>query len=330
MMDFSELARLAGGHVEARIIQASVQLGLFDCIADQTLSAEQVAAALRTDPRATELLLNSLSALALLEKQGDRFSLSTAAKTYLVAHSPKSLCGMIRFDASLWNYWEGLADAVRDGKPARPADMYQETPAETETFIQAMDSLVKARGDAEVLAHALDWEKVTDLLDIGSGPATYPIHLCRRYPKLRATIFDLPATLRITERYVRDAKLEPRIKLVSGDYRKDSISERYDVILLSNIIHGEGSEENQRLMMKLAANLNAGGRMIIKDHILNETRADPPVGAIFSLLMLLTTASGRCYSFNEVKSWLENAGLHSVGQADLPPPLTSSLIIGEK
>lgn len=329
-MEFSELARLASGHVEARIVQASVQLGLFDYIGDQTLDAAQVAGALRTDLRATELLLNSLAALALLEKQGDRFSSSATAKTYLVSRSPQSLCGMIRFDASLWNCWEKLADAVRSGKPARPTDMYQETPAETETFIQAMDSLVKARGDAEVLAHALDWENVTDLLDIGSGPATYPIYLCRKHPKLRATIFDLPGTLKITERYVREAKLDQRIRLVSGDYRNDPIPGRYDAIFLSNIIHGEGSEENQMLMTKLAANLNAGGRMIVKDHFLDESRANPPVGAIFSLLMLLTTASGRCYSFNEVKSWFENAGLNRVRQIDLPPPLTSSLIIGEK
>ena len=329
-MDFSDLARLASGHVEARIVQAAVELGLFDCIGDQTLDAKQVSISLAANLRATELLLNSLSALSLLEKKGERFSLSAAAKTYLVSHSPHSLCGMIRFDASLWNCWERLADAVRSGKPARPADMYQETPAETETFIQAMDSLVKARGDAEALAYALDWEKVTELLDIGSGPATYPIHLCRRYPKLRATIFDLPGTLKITERYVREAGLESRIELVSGDYRKDSIPGSYDAIFLSNIIHGEGYDENQRLMTKLATNLNVGGRMIVKDHVLDDTRAAPPVGAIFSLLMLLTTASGRCYSFNEVKSWLENAGLHNVRQVDLPPPLTSSLIIAAK
>ena len=328
-MDFSELARMASGHVEARIIQASVQLGLFDCIGDQTLDAMQVAGALRTDLRATELLLNSLTALSLLQKTGEQFSLSAASKTYLVGNSPNSLCGMIRFDASLWNCWERLADAVRSGKPARPANMYQDDPGETETFIQAMDSLVKARGDAEVLGHALDWEKVTDLLDIGSGPATYPIHLSRRFPKLRATIFDLPGTLKITERYVREAGLEPRIKLVSGDYRNDPIPGRHDAILLSNIIHGEGSKENQKLMIKLAANLKSGGRIIIKDHILDEIRANPPVGAIFSLLMLLTTASGRCYSFNEVKSWFENAGLSHVRQIDLPPPLTSSLIIGD-
>ena len=122
-MDFPDLARMASGHVEARMIQASVQLGLFDCLADQSLDAAQVAGALRTDLRATKLLLNSLTALAILQNQGDRFSLTAAAKTYLVSKSPQSFCGMIRFDASLWNCWERLADAVRRGKTARPANM---------------------------------------------------------------------------------------------------------------------------------------------------------------------------------------------------------------
>jgi hypothetical protein len=330
MMDFSQLARLASGHVEARVIQAAVELGLFDGIADRSLDAAEVAARLRTDLRATELLLNALAALSILQKQGDRFSLAAAAKTYLLTQSPRSLCGMIRFDASLWNCWERLADAVRTGKPVRPADMYQDDPAQTETFIEGMDSLVKARGDAEVVAGALDWNEVADLLDVGSGPATYPIHLCRKFPRLRATIFDLPGTLKMTARYLRAEGLESRIKLLSGDYRHDPIPGHYDAIFLSNIIHGESEEENRKLVIKLAANLNAGGRMIVKDHILDDSRADPPVGAIFSLLMLLTTASGRCYSFREVKSWMESAGLRRARQIDLPPPLTSSLIVGEK
>jgi SAM-dependent methyltransferase len=329
-LDFSDLARMASGHVEARVIQAAVELVLFDCLADQSLDAAQVAGTLHTDLRATELLLDSLAALALLEKQGERFSLSAVAQTYLTNKSPRSLCGMILFDASLWNCWERLADAVRSGKPVRPANMYQDDPGETETFIKAMDSLVNARGDAELVANALDWEEVADLLDLGSGPATYPIHLCRKFPALRAAIFDLPGTLAITQQFVRQARLEARIQLVSGDYRRDAIPGSYDAIFLSNIIHGESHEENQRLMAKLSANLKPGGRIIIKDHILDETRANPPAGAVFSLLMLLTTECGRCYSFDEVKSWLERAGLKRIHQIELPPPLTSSLLVGEK
>jgi SAM-dependent methyltransferase len=168
------------------------------------------------------------------------------------------------------------------------------------------------------------------LLDIGSGPATYPIALCEQFSPLRATIFDLPATLKLTEGFVRRAGLSERIRLIAGDYRSDPIPGSYDVIFLSNIIHGENDERNRSLIDKLARHLEPAGRVVIKDHILDDSRANPPVGAIFSLLMLLTTDGGRCYSFGEIKRWFENAGLAQIQQIDLPPPLTSSLVVGAR
>ncbi len=329
-MDFSELSRLAASHVEARIVQTAAELRIFDALRDSALEAAHVASTIHADTRATELLLNALVALQLLEKRLDKFSLTETARTYLVTDAPRSLYGMIRFDAALWSCWERLSETVRSGQPARAPNMYQDDPRETEIFIDAMDSLVRARGDTGIVAKTLDWQSVKELLDIGSGPATYPIALCREYPQLRATVFDLKGTIEIARRHVHAAGLEERIRLLVGDYRSDPIPGQYDLIFLSNIIHSEGADENQRLMTKLCGNLCSGGRIVLKDHILDITRTEPPVGAIFSLLMLLTTQLGRCYSFDEIKTWLERAGFHAVTRIDLPPPLTSSLVVGEK
>lgn len=329
-MEFSDLARLASGHVEARIVQAAVELGIFDALANDALEAETVAKSLDLEPRAAELILNALTALGLLLKRANRFGLRDVASRYLKRGAPEYLGGMIRFEASLWHCWEQLPDAIRSGGPVRPADMYQENPAETETFIGAMDSLVKARGDTEIVAKAFDWNDATELLDVGSGPATYPIAFCKRFPALRATILDLTGTLKFTQRYVREAGMEDRIQLILGDYRKDTIPGRYDIVFLSNIIHGEGEHENESLVRKLAAVLKPGGRLVIKDHILDESRAYPAIGAIFSLLMLLTTTAGRCYSLGEIRRWMERASLRDAQQIALPPPLTSSLVIATK
>lgn len=329
-MNFSQLMGLASGHVEARIAQTAVELAIFDALENSPLTAQDLAHRLKLEPQATELLLNALVSLSLLDKHGASFSLTEAAKTYLLKSSPQYLGGMIHFEFSLWNCWDKLPDAIRAGKPVRPANMYQDDASETETFINAMDSLVKARGDTDVIANLLDWSEIEELLDVGSGPATYPIALCQRFSKLHATIFELPATLNITERFVRGAGMTERIKLIAGDYRSDPVPGRYDAIFLSNIIHGENPQKNAALIAKLAANLNPRGRIVIKDHILDESRAAPPVGAIFSLLMLLTTDGGRCYSFGEIKSWMERAGLSQVQQIDPPPPLNSSLVVGTK
>ena len=119
-MEFSELTRLASGHVEARIVQGAVQLGIFDAIGSDSKCSRTLATELDLDPRATELILNALAALELVEKNGALFSLSPVAAKYLVRTSPHYLGGMILFDASLWNCWESLANAVRSGKPVRP------------------------------------------------------------------------------------------------------------------------------------------------------------------------------------------------------------------
>ena len=329
-MNFSQLMSLAGGHVEARIVQSAAELGIFDALGAEPKPAEVLARQLKLEAQATELLLNALTALNLLEKQTHLFSLAAVSRLYLLRSSPHYVGGMIQFDASLWSCWEKLPDALRTGKAVRPANMYQDDPAETATFINAMDSLVKARGDADILATVMDWNSVNTMLDVGSGPASYPIALCQRFAKLKVTIFDLPATLNITERFVRDAGMTGRIGLIAGDYRSDPIPGRYDVAFLSNIIHGENSLKNQTLIEELSASLNPRGRLIIKDHILDDSRANPPVGAIFSLLMLLTTDGGRCYSFSEISEWMNHAGLNRVQQIVLAPPLTSSLVIGTR
>jgi predicted O-methyltransferase YrrM len=329
-MDFSDLAKLASGHVEARAIQVAVSLGLFDILKDRNQDASTIASSIHADPRATELLLNALVALGLLRKEGHLFSLTEVSSTYLVRGSPKYFGGMVLFESSLWDCWEALEGAVRSGKPVRDPNMYQGDPEETERFIYAMHSLVQARGDAEILAQMLDLSKVEELLDIGSGPGAYPIYFCSKYPGFEATIFDLPGTIKITEKFIQASGLGDRIRLVTGDYRVDPIPGRFQMVFLSNIIHAESSEENARLMAKLYSCLEQGGKIVIKDHILDETLTHPPVGAVFSLMMLLTTVHGRCYSFSEVKGWLEGAGFQHVRELPLPSPLTSSLVIGEK
>jgi 3-hydroxy-5-methyl-1-naphthoate 3-O-methyltransferase len=329
-MNFSQLMGLASGHVEARLTQTAVELRIFDALENAALTSEEAAARLALEPKAAELLLNALAAVELLHKNAALFSLADTARQYLLRSSPYYVGDMIRFESSLWNCWEKLPEAIRSGKAVRPANMYQDDVNETETFISAMDSLVKARGDSDVVASVLDWSHVGEFLDVGSGPATYPIALCRKFPNLHATIFDLPVTLNITRHFIRAAGMEDRIRLIAGDYRKDAIPGDYQVIFLSNVIHGEDYAKNEALIGKLAKNLEPAGRIVIKDHILDDSRAKPAVGAIFSLLMLLTTAGGRCYSFNEIRTWMEAAGLSEVEQINLSSPLTSSLVIGTK
>ena len=54
-MEFSDLARLASGHVEARIVQAAVELEIFDAMGNDAFDSGTVATSLNLEPRATEI-----------------------------------------------------------------------------------------------------------------------------------------------------------------------------------------------------------------------------------------------------------------------------------
>jgi hypothetical protein len=329
---FAEIAAMAAGHAEARALQTALKLGVFEALASNDASADALAHALGCDTRATALLANAMVAMGLLAKSAGRFRLGEPARRYLLRSSPEYLGGMILFDEALWNVWGRLEESVRSGEPARPPDMFQGTREETFRFINAMDSLVRARGDARYLADNLDLGGVGTIMDVGGGPGTYVAAMLRRWTGMRAVICDLPATVAVARKILaeREPDVMDRIELVELDYRRDELPGPCDALFMSNIIHSEPPETNRMLMGKCFRALAASGRVIIKDHIMNADMTEPRAGAIFSLYLLLTT-HGRDYSFDEVRRWLEDAGFACVRELAMKDgPFTSSLVIAEK
>jgi SAM-dependent methyltransferase len=331
-MDFTRLIGLASGHAEARAIQTALKLGVFESLREDGRDADSIAAAISCDRRATMLLTNALAALGLLCKSAGQYYLTDLSRRLLLESSPEYLGGMILFDEALWPTWGKLDQALRNGRPARAADMYQSEPAETARFIRAMDSLVRARGDARWTAAQLDLSFARTLADLGGGPGTYLVEFLSRWRNLRGVLFDLPASLEVGRAIMREraAAVMDRVELCQLDYNRDEIPGPLDVIFMSNIIHSEDEAANAALMAKCYRALAAGGLLVIKDHIMNAELTEPAAGAVFSLYLLLTTR-GRDYGFEEVARWLHAAGFAAIRIETLPdPPFTSSILLAQK
>ncbi|MBV8358429.1 MAG: hypothetical protein JO189_10895 [Deltaproteobacteria bacterium] len=331
-LDFTRLMEMAGGHAEARAIQTALKLGLFEALHPDERDSDALAAAIHCEARATMLLANTLVALGLLHKNAGRYALTDAARRFLLERSPEYLGGMILFDEALWSTWGKLDESIRSGQPARTPDMYQSHPDETGRFIRAMDSLVRARGDAVWTAQTLDLSGAQVVADLGGGPGTYLIEFLRRWPHLHGILFDLPATLDVTRQLVsgHDGALRERLTLHELDYNLDEIPGPLDVIFMSNIIHSEHEAANSALIAKCFRALASGGLLVIKDHIMEPELTVPAVGAVFSLYLLLTTR-GRDYSFEEVVEWEHGAGFTDIRLQALPsPPFSSSMVLARK
>jgi len=76
-------------------------------------------------------------------------------------------------------------------------------------------------------------------------------------------------------------------------------------VVVSNVIHVFNEKENERLLKRVRAALNPGGRIFIVEFFLDRSRTKPPKSAVFSVMMYLFTATGRCYSWEETEAWLK-------------------------
>jgi len=114
------------------------------------------------------------------------------------------------------------------------------------------------------------------------------------------------------EERLKTEGLQERVDLEGGDYYIDALPEGCDLALLSAIIHQNSPEQNLDLFRKIYQVLSSGGVLLVRDHIMDESRTYPPAGALFALNMLVNTQGGDTYTFSEVKKTLEEAGFMHV------------------
>jgi len=152
--------------------------------------------------------------------------------------------------------------------------------------------------------------------------------MIRQNPSAAATIFDLPNIIPLTARYIASSGFSTQVDTKTGDYLADDFGKGYDLVFMSAIIHINSPEENQLLIRKGAEALNPGGKLVILDHIMNEDRTQPPVGAVFALNMLVGTFHGDTYTEKEIGSWMQDAGLSEIVMKVTPSG--TQLMIGKR
>ena len=151
------------------------------------------------------------------------------------------------------------------------------------------------------------------LLDVGGGLGTFALACCRRFRRLRATIVEHPKVVPITHHAVKNAKMAKRGQVIGLDIVKDPLPRGFDLVLISNVLHGQGAKENRALLTRAYyRSLNQGGRIILRDVLMSRAGTHPDWGALFSVSLLVHTPNGRCYALDEVRGWLRQAGFSGI------------------
>jgi len=299
---------------ESRVLLTAVELDLFSAVG-QGATAAEVASRLQSDGRATEMLMNALVALEILQKKEEVFSNTQLADQYLAEDSPDNVRLAMMHTVHLWERWSTLTESVRAGG-AKDVSAEGRDQRWTEAFIAAMDRNLKER--VPILVKAVDTRNVRRMLDVGGGSGGYSIAFAKASPELQADVLDLPGVLPLTAEYIQKSGLSERVKTRPGDLLHDDFGRDYDLALVSAICHMLGPAENQDLFRRCFAALGSGGQIVVQDFILESDKTAPRHAALFALNMLVVTQKGANYSADEYSTWLAKAGFQDIRHVVLP------------
>ncbi len=321
----NEFMQKVNAYRKSRIILTAWELDLFTKLENTNGQLNEIVILLKTDKRATRMLLDVLAAYGLIIKKNNQYFNTGFAKKYLVFYSPDYLSGLGHSN-NLWELWSGLTNSVKEGKPFTRDEINEQGETWLENFIEAMHD--RARTQATETIGLIDLANVNYVIDIGGGSGAFSMAFVDAKKEIAATVFDLPNVITLTNKYIEKEGYQKSINTISGDYTKDDISSGYDLAFLSAIIHSNSFETNQDLIKKCFHSLNPGGQIVISDFIMNNDRLSPLYGAEFALNMLVATNEGDTYTENEIHDWLLNSGFEKIKRIDLPTK--GAMMIGSK
>ena len=216
-----QLHDMIRGYVKTALLRTALDLRVFDELVGAPAQATAVAEAVGADARGMRILLDALTAIGLLHRDGARYALLPGGERLLVSTSPQFFGHASRLSASDWE-WDAqkrLIDAVRRGGTV------METHALTPDFSYYTDWANHTSwfhsGTAELMAdHLVPWaagRDPVDVLDIGCSHGGYGFTFAQRVPQARIWGLDFPNILQITKRNAEQLGLADRVRFIAGD-----------------------------------------------------------------------------------------------------------------
>jgi demethylspheroidene O-methyltransferase len=319
----SDLFDLVAGFSFSQILQAAVESGALDQLADGPIGIGAVAGRCGLSHDAALRLLRAAAALGLCEKVGDdQWMLSGQGA---VLQADRGIQAMIRHHRSLY---ADLADPVallradRSGPTALSRFWAYRDGGETS---QDYSDLMAAsqRMVAGQVIDTYDFSRHRSLLDVGGGHGAFVAAVAQAAPGVRLGLFDLPPVALHADR------IDGRVAIHAGDFFSEPLPRGYDCISLVRILHDHDDEPALNLLKSTHAALEPGGRVVVAEPMARANGAERMGDAYFGFY-LWAMGSGRPRTAEDIGGFLRSAGFASVRQLPTSQPLIASVIVAER
>jgi SAM-dependent methyltransferase len=310
---------MLNGFQGSAMLKAGIDLDLFTEIAAGAGSPAALADRCQASVHGVEALCDSLTVMGLLEKSGGIYRLGPDAAVFLDKKSPAYMGGMAGFlmAPEMMQNWSDVAAVVRRGGPVGLANVAPEAPIWVE-FAKGMGAF--AGFTAKMMAGLIVKDSApAKVLDIAAGHGLFGIEIAKLAPGAQIVAQDWPQVLAVAHDNAVAAGVADRWTALPGSAFDVPLGTGYDVVLLTNFLHHFDVETCEAVLRKSFGALVPGGRVVTLEFVPNDDGISPPLAAMFSMVMLVSTPKGKAYRYSELDAMHRAAGFSDCELLELPP-----------
>ena len=224
------IIQVASGYMAAKQLFVAVEIGLFERLAGGPTNLDELAQRMGIPRRTLRIVTDTMVALGLLERVGDRYRNGASAAAFLSGSGGPDLRPFLQLLNGLsYPRWVGFEEAVRTDRIIFGESGFTE---EQQRLYSAGVEAVTA-STAQALAVTYDFAPHRRILDLGGGTGSFLLPIHTRYKHLECTLYDLLQVAAATLHRLTSDPWGAHIQVVAGDFFKDSIPEGHDGVIIA-------------------------------------------------------------------------------------------------
>ncbi len=329
-VDTVRLQTMVKGFWESAALMSGVELGLFTAVSQGHNTIESAAAAIGIEVENAERLMTALTAMALLERDGDSFSNAADVERFLVQGTSSYAGPWMLFGKPQWNEWGELTTHLRQPKAAQKIlGKYDDsfTVERARAYHEATYSI--GMGAARRFHKQVDLTGRRRIMDLGGGSGCYCITAANTYPEVTAVVLDLPSVVVVTREFIAENKVQDRVTADACDFTANALPTDADVAIMASNLPQYSREIIAGVVQRVHDALLPGGEFHLIGEILDDDRRGPIGPALWGLSEAVSESTGLAHSEADVIGYLASAGFQDVTATEFIPG-TLTRITGHK
>lgn len=295
---------------KTEVLGIALNLQLFDYLEKKNMNLEILANKLKIDKRNTNILLEALSMIDLVDKKDGFYENTPVARIYFV-HGIDTYCGDVFLHrkemlnhgrkAMLNLITKGSQDIAMTKNPKKWATASKQ-------FLKQEQKNLIAHQAVDIVNNIKEFPKMEKMLDLGCASGILGLEIIKSHPTIKGILFDFPDVTDITNKYIEEYNLKDRVSVLSGNIQDDDIGGEYDLIWCSNIFYFLDNYTDT--IKKIYNALNPNG-ILVSAHV-EITDVSKNYEDSFFYFLGLNLQGRKIFKPMEISNTLETVGFKSI------------------